>query len=52
MSFHRTIPGAGLVLVLLLLAVMLAACSGDPAESMKLNLTAADCAASDVRCYS
>jgi len=43
---------AGVLLLLVLIAVSLTGCQGDPAEGMRINQTAAGCAASERECYS
>lgn len=43
---------AGLALLLLIIAVSLTGCAGDPAEGMNINQDAAGCAVAKVRCYS
>jgi hypothetical protein len=49
MTFHKTIPGGGLCILLCLLAMMLQGCAEHELEP--INLTAADCAGTDAGCY-
>jgi hypothetical protein len=49
MTFHKTIPGGGLLILLCLLAMMLQGCADADFHSMALS--AEDCAKPNAGCY-
>lgn len=48
MSIHRTIPCAGIILLVVFFLVMLSGCTEEPTS---VALSADDCAPVEVRCY-